>query len=223
MTGQGKAIICAVGDNTLLHRVMGKGNLDYDENITHLEEKLKITAKQIEKFAMLVMAITIITHLIFLVIYIPSTDQTLFGDKTLLKCAQIGIIAIVILIVAIPEGLPLSISLAMSFSINRLKKEQILIKKMQSIQYMAMCHEINVGKTGCLTKSRMTVGKYQITKDSNLNDHVADDSNNRDAFTAKLEIMNEIKDVICESIISNSDVYLIAEEEGHNFCYEPKG
>jgi len=74
MTGQGKAIICAVGDNTLLHRVMGKGNLDYDENITHLEEKLKITAKQIEKFAMLVMAITIITHLIFLVIYIPSTD-----------------------------------------------------------------------------------------------------------------------------------------------------
>jgi magnesium-transporting ATPase (P-type) len=74
MTGQGKAIICAVGDNTLLHRVMGKRNLDYDENITHLEEKLKITAKQIEKFAMLVMAITIITHLIFLVIYIPSTD-----------------------------------------------------------------------------------------------------------------------------------------------------
>jgi len=69
----------------------------------------------------------------------------------------------------------------------------------------------------------MTVGKYQITKDSNLNDHVAEDSHNRDAFSSKLEIMNEIKDVICESIISNSDVYLIAEEEGHNYCYEPKG
>jgi magnesium-transporting ATPase (P-type) len=40
-----------------------------------------------------------------------------------MECGQIGIIAIVILIVAIPEGLPLSISLAMSFSINRLKKE----------------------------------------------------------------------------------------------------
>lgn len=69
------------------------------------------------------MALTIITHLIFLVIYIPSTDETLFSDKTLMKCGQIGIIAIVILIVAIPEGLPLSISLAMSFSINRLKSE----------------------------------------------------------------------------------------------------
>jgi len=79
------------------------------------------------------MAVTILTHLIFLIIYIPSTDQTLFSDKTLLKCAQIGIIAIVILIVAIPEGLPLSISLAMSFSINRLKKEEILIKNIESI------------------------------------------------------------------------------------------
>ena len=80
-----------------------------------------------------------------------------------MKVGQICIIAIVILIVAIPEGLPLSISLAMSFSINRLKKEEILIKNIESIQNMAMCHEISVGKTGCLTKSRMNVGKYQIT------------------------------------------------------------
>ena len=69
------------------------------------------------------MALTIVTHLIFLVIYIPSVDEALCSDKTLMKCGQIGIIAIVILIVAIPEGLPLSISLAMSFSINRLKGE----------------------------------------------------------------------------------------------------
>jgi magnesium-transporting ATPase (P-type) len=69
------------------------------------------------------MALTIVTHLIFLIIYIPSTDQALFSIKTLMQCGQIGIIAIVILIVAIPEGLPLSISLAMSFSINRLKRE----------------------------------------------------------------------------------------------------
>ena len=123
MTGQGKAIICAVGENTLLARLRTKEDLVIEETHTHLENKLKITAKQIEKFALLVMATTIITHLIFLVIYIPSTGEELFSDQTLMKCGQIGIIAIVILIVAIPEGLPLSISLAMSFSINRLKKE----------------------------------------------------------------------------------------------------
>lgn len=74
MTGQGKAVICAVGQNTLLFRIMAGKNLEIEEAPTHLEEKLRITAKQIEKFALLVMAITIVTHLIFLIIYIPSTD-----------------------------------------------------------------------------------------------------------------------------------------------------
>lgn len=88
-----------------------------------MESKLHITAKSIEKFALLVAIFTVMTHLIFLIIYIPSTGEALFSDKTLMKCVEVGIIAIVILIVAIPEGLPLSISLAMSFSINRLKDD----------------------------------------------------------------------------------------------------
>lgn len=58
-----------------------------DDTPTHLEDKLKIAARNIEKFAMMVMFLTIVTHLIFLVIYIPSEDQKLFSDKTLLKCA----------------------------------------------------------------------------------------------------------------------------------------
>jgi len=86
MTGQGKAIICAVGENTLLARLRGKEDLVIKETCTHLEQKLQITARQIEKFALLVMALTIISHLIFLVIYIPSTGQVLFSDATLMKC-----------------------------------------------------------------------------------------------------------------------------------------
>lgn len=88
---------------------------------------------------------------------------------------------------------------------------------------MAMCHEINVGKTGCLTKARMNVGKYQITRNSDLNDHNPEDPSNCHSFSTKLEIMNEIKDIITESIISNTDVYLVAESEEGNHVYEPKG
>lgn len=61
--------------------------MESEDSETHLEEKLKITATQIEKAAIMVMGLTIITHLIFLVIYIPSVDQVLFSDKTLLKVA----------------------------------------------------------------------------------------------------------------------------------------
>jgi len=60
---------------------------------------------------------------------------------------------------------------------------------------MAMCHEICVGKTGCLTKSRMKVGKYQITTSDDHNLHMNDDDNGNwaNAFSTRLEIQNEIK------------------------------
>jgi magnesium-transporting ATPase (P-type) len=48
----------------------------------------------------------------------------------------------------------------MAFSVNKLKKENILIKNMDAIQKMAMCHEVCVSKTGCLTDGIMRVGKY---------------------------------------------------------------
>lgn len=74
MTGQGRAIVCAVGENTLLARIRSKEDLEIEETNTHLEEKLKFTAKQIEKFAMMVAVGTVITHLLFEVIFIPATD-----------------------------------------------------------------------------------------------------------------------------------------------------
>jgi len=56
------------------------------------------------------------------------------------------------LIVAIPEGLPLAVSIAMALSINKLKDDQILIKNIDSVQTCAMLHDICVGKTGTITK-----------------------------------------------------------------------
>jgi len=69
----------------------------------------------------------------------------------------------------------------------------------------------------------MNVGKYQITRSSDINDHNPEDPNNCHCFSTKLEIMNEIKDIITESIISNTDVYLTVEDEEGNHVYEPKG
>jgi cation transport ATPase len=62
-----------------------------------------------------------------------------------------------------------------------------LIKNIESIQNMAMCHEISVGKTGCLTKSRMTVGKYQITTQTDPTDHIQDETY-ANSFSTRLEV-----------------------------------
>jgi len=51
----------------------------------------------------------------------------------LLQILKIGIVAVVLMIVAIPEGLPLAVSIAMALSISRLKNDEILIKNLESI------------------------------------------------------------------------------------------
>jgi 23S rRNA maturation-related 3'-5' exoribonuclease YhaM len=74
----------------------------------------------------------------------------------------------------------------------------------------------------------MIVGKYQITTQADPTDHMADNDQYKNAFSTKLEIQKEIKDLIEESIISNTDVYIVEHEEpGEHgtaeFSYEPRG
>lgn len=110
MTGQGKAIVCCVGSNTLLARI--RGNEEYQlivEEQTHLDNKLDQTAKQIGKYALVVMITYVLTSLVFLLGFILYTDVSLMSNEALLKFCHIGIVAVVIMIVAIPEGLPLSV------------------------------------------------------------------------------------------------------------------
>lgn len=78
---------------------------------------------------------------------------------------KIAITAVVILIVSIPEGLPLAIKIAMALSVDRLKDEGILIKNLESIQTCATLHEVCVGKTGTLTKGELHVQQVQLFKD----------------------------------------------------------
>lgn len=133
MTGQGRAIVCAVGQNTLLARSRAPGDLKIEEQQTDLEKKLDKTAKQISKYAMLATAISVVSHLVFLLIMVLFSDKSLFSNNTLLSILNIGIIAVVLMIVAIPEGLPLAVSIAMALSISRLKKDEILIKNLESV------------------------------------------------------------------------------------------
>lgn len=98
-----------------------------------MEDKLDQTAKQIGKYAIFATLISIFTQIIFTLIRIMVTDQDFLENKTLKDAANIGITAVVLMMVAIPEGLPLAISIAMALSINKLKNDNILIKNVESI------------------------------------------------------------------------------------------
>lgn len=133
------------------------------EQLTHLESKLDQLAVVIGKYAKIATIISVISHAAFLIILtLFSSDQDIFSNDTILKLSKIAIIAVVLLIVAIPEGLPLAVSIAMALSISSLKKDEILIKNIESVQTCAMLHDLCVGKTGTLTKGKLYVDRYQF-------------------------------------------------------------
>lgn len=69
--------------------------------------------------------------LIFLILF--NKNEEFFSNSSLLKLGKIAITAVVLLIVSIPEGLPLAIKIAMALSVDRLKEDGILIKNLESI------------------------------------------------------------------------------------------
>jgi magnesium-transporting ATPase (P-type) len=133
MSGQGKALVCCVGDNTLIARNRKKSDLVIDEQHTFLEDKLERVAKKISNYSLLACILSVLTHTIFLIGLILFDARPLFSNDTLLELGKIAIIAVVILVVSIPEGLPLTVSIAMALSINSLKKDNILIKNLEAV------------------------------------------------------------------------------------------
>jgi P-type E1-E2 ATPase len=100
-------------------------------------------------------------NLLILTLTVPDKPGFFTGD-TITDLLHIFIVAVCILIVAIPEGMPLAVSLAMALSIDKLKEDSILIKNLEAIQICATLHDVCVGKTGTLTKNEMKVKKMSL-------------------------------------------------------------
>ena len=128
------------------------------------------------------------------------------------------IIAVCILIVAIPEGMPLAISLAMALSIDKLKDDSILIKNLEAIQICATLHDVCIGKTGTLTANRMEVGKIALINQESIIDYDKKDRN----FLENIEIPNELKDVVKQAIIGGTEAWLNVNNDEEHMIDEKK-
>lgn len=93
----------------------------------------------------------------FIICKILFSDSSLLDTETLMKFLNVFTVAIAVIIVAVPEGLPLSISIAMAFSIDVLKKDHLLVKQLRAMEDMGSITEICTGKTATLTKNDLTV------------------------------------------------------------------
>ena len=156
VSGQGLAIVCAVGVNT--RSGMAESKLNIEEEITPLQGKLETIANTIGKAGVYVAILTFIAMCINMAIK-TATDEhkELLSVDSLNKVVDFIIIAITVIVVSVPEGLPLAVTISLAFSVMKMKKENNLVRKLDASETMGGANEICTDKTGTLTKNQMSV------------------------------------------------------------------
>jgi len=208
MTGNGKAVVLAVGDRTLREVELTKDELKIGEEKTPLMEKLETLGAIIGKWAYIVSAAAFVLFTIFWFCNIMfSEDLALASNASLMKLVKNLIIALALLIVCVPEGMPLAISMAVAFSTDNLQKEHLLIKNIEALEISGTLIDIMTGKTATLTEGDMRVGSLFIGG----------------AFqdTDNLELNHELNKTFQTAIILNTEARMEMHDDDKKFV--PQG
>jgi Ca2+ transporting ATPase len=163
LEGTGKMLVLAIGEHSQYGILKKKIQASDDE--TPLQQKLSILAEQIGHVGMVAAALTFLCMLghIFHAAY-SSGDfvGSLFNLGTLNHLVEAFIVAVSIIVVAVPEGLPLAVTIALAYSVGKMKEENNLVRFLQACETMGGADNICSDKTGTLTKNRMTVTRMFV-------------------------------------------------------------
>jgi Ca2+ transporting ATPase len=163
-TGEGWFIVVVVGKHSCVGKIFGK--LETKVETTPLQEKLEQIGSDIGKLGRYCAILTI--HVLFLRFFIEKmSDRSfdLFGESThdgsiMGYCQEwLGyfIIGITIIVVAVPEGLPLAVMISLAYSVRKMLADQNFVKRLASCEIMGGANNICSDKTGTLTMNKMTV------------------------------------------------------------------
>ncbi|KAK3081909.1 hypothetical protein LTS18_012600 [Coniosporium uncinatum] len=151
--GDGSMIVTCVGVNSQHGKTMM--NLRDEGEITPLQSKLNILAEYIAKLG------GSAGLLLFFVLLFKFCGQLPGDNRPPTEKAQtflqILIVAVTIIVVAVPEGLPLAVTLALAFATRRMLKDNNLVRLLRSCEVMGNATTICSDKTGTLTTNKMTV------------------------------------------------------------------
>jgi Ca2+ transporting ATPase len=155
MEGSGLILVCCVGKSTQAGKL--KLMLLEDTPATPLQVKLEQIANDIGKIGVVCAGLTVLAmmgHLIYMVIV---GQMSFLSMESLDIVVDAFIIGITIIVVAVPEGLPLAVTIALAYSVGKMKDENNLVRHLSSCETMGGANNICSDKTGTLTQNRMKV------------------------------------------------------------------
>ncbi len=159
--GIGEGIVTAVGDATEIGKTTRQASEETD-NKTPLEEQLDGLAGKINIGAFSVATTMFIILNIMHWQGLGWSFDSLLTVETLLTELKYLMAAVVVIIVAVPEGLPLAVMLSLAFSMKTMAKENNLVKKMHACETIGAVNLIFTDKTGTLTQNSMRVVEVDV-------------------------------------------------------------
>ena len=148
--GVGHVLVLAVGERSQWGVIL-KGLIVEPED-TPLQERLDRLAWNIGKVGILFATLTFAVSTIRWIIDSANASKWEFSNLL-----DFFIDAITIVVVAIPEGLPLAITLGLAFAMRKMMKDNNLVRRLEACETMGSATQLNADKTGTLTQNRMTV------------------------------------------------------------------
>jgi len=151
MEGHGMMVVDAVGDATENGKVFEAAQID-DSVRTPLDEQLGRLGKLVSRMSYAVAVMIVIGRML---LYFANVD---FGWISFLSYfLKTLMVAVTLIVVAVPEGLPMAVTLSLAYSMRRMLRTNNLVRKLHACETMGATTVICTDKTGTLTQNRMQV------------------------------------------------------------------
>jgi Ca2+-transporting ATPase len=219
--GIGTFLVTAVGVNSSHGKTLM--SLREDAQTTPLQSKLNVLAEYIAKLGLAAgLLLFVVTFIEFCTRLSSITGGASAKGQQFLN---VFIVAVTIVVVAVPEGLPLAVTLALAFATTRMLKENNLVRLLRACETMGNATTICSDKTGTLTQNKMTVvagtlgigSQFGSKGSSTFTSPISPDQGNDSPVSTKdgnvstaqfiSSLSSEVKALLRESIVANTTAF----------------
>ncbi|MBQ2872570.1 MAG: calcium-translocating P-type ATPase, PMCA-type [Bacilli bacterium] len=191
-SGSASMLVRYVGDNTFY----GKMAMELQDDSGESPLKLRLTglAKTISKIGYAASFFVAVSYLFYMIFIVNGFDgskivETISNGRTIFGYFLDALtLCVTIIVVSVPEGLPMMITLVLSFNMKRMLKDNVLVRKLVGIETAGSINVLFTDKTGTLTNGKLDVVSFLDGSGNEINNM---NSKLRELFNMSISINNE--------------------------------
>ncbi|KAJ2161686.1 plasma membrane calcium [Coemansia sp. RSA 552] len=206
LEGVGSMVVVAVGTRSFYGKIM-MAMRQGESSVTPLQHKLDILAEQIAKYGMSAAILLLVTLTVKYLVNCALAPE--FPPYSIMFSQFVSIVieAITVVVVAVPEGLPMAVTIALAYATTKMLKDGNLVRQLAACETMGGATVVCTDKTGTLTQNRMTVVRGYVA-DRELKSRA-------EALEFYETLPQHTRDLLFESIAVNSTAFEGPDEKGN--------